>query len=157
MRLRYRSTTYITDRPHQAGDDEMEDLFQETWLATRTPGRRLATWRPPLDMYETEQHYVVRVELAGVREEEIDINLFADRLVISGRRAPAHVHEAAQVAYHMAGIMYGDFQLAVRVPAGVDHNAVVAACAEGFLTVTLPRKRSSVTIQLPTTGDEPVS
>jgi len=45
----------------------------------------------------------------------------------------------------------------VRVPAGVDHNAVVAACAEGFLTVTLPRKRSSVTIQLPTTGDQPIS
>jgi HSP20 family protein len=124
----------------------MERLFQEAWLTTRSAGRRLITWQPPLDMYEAEDKYVVRLELAGAHEDEIDIGLFADRLVISGRRAPAHTHETTQVAYHMAGIMYGDFQVALRLPSGIAHDAVTATYEEGFLTITLPKKRMAVSI-----------
>ena len=44
------------------------------------------TWHPPTDLYETEEHYIVRVEVAGMNKEEFCVNLEEDRLDISGSR-----------------------------------------------------------------------
>src|SRR5689334_3387146 len=131
MRLRYRSMTYgvpgVT-RPDHAADDEMERLLREAWAGVRTAAPRgLSTWHPPLDMVETPHRYVVRVELAGAREEEIDVALFADRLVISGRRTPDYARADEQVAYHVAGIMYGNFRIALRLPQGIAHEQTEAS------------------------------
>jgi HSP20 family molecular chaperone IbpA len=144
MRFRYRSITYgVPDMAHRAsaGDDEMERLLRDTWSVARTPvAHGLATWHPPLDMYETPDRYVVRVELAGAREEDLDITLFADRLIISGRRVPDYARDGQQVAYHVAGIMYGDFRLTLRVPQGIDHEKTEASYEGGFLTISLPKQ-----------------
>ena len=139
MRLRYRSITYLPGRPQR--EDDLERLFQEAWSTTRAPARHdEPSWRPPLDMYETPDRYVVRLELAGAREEELDVALFADRLVITGRRVPDHARTAEQIAYHLAGVRYGDFRVALPAPPDVDPEAAEASYEGGFLTVTLPKK-----------------
>ena len=48
--------------------------------------RRRRVWRPPTDVYETDSHVVVKVEIAGVQEEDLDISLVAHRLIIAGNR-----------------------------------------------------------------------
>ncbi|GAC1438450.1 MAG: hypothetical protein NVSMB65_12740 [Chloroflexota bacterium] len=139
MRLRYRSIAYLTGRPGQ--DDDLERLFQEAWSITRAPSRHdQSAWHPPLDMYETADQYVVRVEVAGARDEDLDISLFADRLVITGRRAPDHARNAEQIAYHLAGIRYGTFRIVLPAPRDIDPTAAEASYEGGFLTVTLPKQ-----------------
>jgi HSP20 family molecular chaperone IbpA len=79
----------------------------------------------------------VQAELAGVREEDIDIALFSDYLAISGQRRCAVPPGAA--AYHLAGILYGEFRLEVAVIANIQRDDVEASYDNGMLTVVLPK------------------
>jgi HSP20 family molecular chaperone IbpA len=117
--------------------EQMEQMHQLmhhllSHAAPRSPG----TWQPPADLYETADTLVIRVELAGVREEDIDITLFADHLSITGTR---HNSAVQSTAYHLAGIMYGEFNLVVPVVTAVQREEVEASFDNGLLTITLPK------------------
>ena len=126
---------------HGAGPHMLEQIQQmhqlmHQLMARATP-RIAGIWQPPTDVYETEEALVVQAELAGVREEDIDIALFSDYLAISGRRRPAVPPGAA--AYHLAGILYGEFRLEVAVLGNIRRDDVEASYDNGLLTVVLPK------------------
>ena len=136
MRVRFRYMTYTTG--HNADQQELERLFHELWHVRQRSMLPAGEWRPPTDVYETPERLVVRMELAGVPEDAVEITLYADHLVVSGTRTdpdPA----GAQTAYREAGIHYGPFRAEVRIPQPVDSEGVVATLDDGLLTVTLPR------------------
>ena len=95
-------------------------------------------WRPDADLYETVATVEAAIELAGVDEDEIDIQLFDDVLVVEGRRLlpPA----AAGALYHAAGIRQGGFRIALPLPARVDPERVEARYERGLLRITLPKR-----------------
>jgi HSP20 family protein len=95
-------------------------------------------WRPDADLYETGATVEAAIELAGVDEDEIDIQLFDDVLVVEGRRRlpPA----AAEALYHAAGIRQGGFRIALPLPARVDPERVETRYDRGLLRITLPKR-----------------
>jgi HSP20 family protein len=93
------------------------------------------TWHPPTDLYETEEHYIVRVEVAGMNKEEFCVNLEEDRLDISGSRPDLQLNRA----YHQMEIPYGNFRSTIKLPSAVDGSQVTAEYHDGFLIVTLPK------------------
>ena len=114
-------------------DDALTSLLGE--FAGRLRGDR---WEPDLDAFETEGAFVVRVELAGVRSEELRVTVAGEELCIRGERrppAPAGVRRL-----HRMEIASGPFERRVRVPIPFDRDAVSAHLADGFLTVTLPKR-----------------
>src|SRR5437867_2071542 len=115
MRLRYRYVSHGAS-PHMIEQIQQMHQFMHQLMARATPGIAGA-WQPPTDVYETEDALVVQAELAGVREEDIDIALFADYLAISGRRRTPVPRGTA--AYHLAAILYGEFRLEVAVLANI--------------------------------------
>ena len=135
MRLRYRYVSHGTG-PHMLEQiQQMHQLMQQL-MVRATPGIA-GSWQPPTDVYETEEALVVQAELAGVCEEDIDIALFSDYLAISGQRRCAVPPGAA--AYHLAGILYGEFRLEVAVIANIRRDDVEASYDNGMLTVVLPK------------------
>jgi HSP20 family protein len=92
-------------------------------------------WRPPTDVYETDDGIVVKVEVAGMAEDDFAIT-FSDRnLIIAGmRRDPA-----AKLGYHQMEIPYGEFRTDVYVSEAVDVDGIEASYEDGFLLVTLPK------------------
>lgn len=92
-------------------------------------------WRPPTDVYETDDSIVVKVEVAGMAEDDFAIT-FSDRnLIIAGvRRDPA-----AKLGYHQMEIPYGEFRTEVYVSEAVDVDSIEASYENGFLLVTLPK------------------
>jgi HSP20 family protein len=117
--------------------EQMEQMHQLMHhLLSHAAPRGSGTWQPPADLYETADTLVIRVELAGVHEEDIDITLFADHLSITGTRRNSAVQSTA---YHLAGIMYGDFNLVVPVVTAVQREEVEASFDNGLLTITLPK------------------
>jgi HSP20 family protein len=94
-------------------------------------------WCPPTDVYETSDCLVVKVEVAGMAEDDFALT-FADRtLVIAGtRRDPA-----AKLGYHQMEILYGEFRTDVYVPEIVDVDGIEASYQDGFLLVTLPKSQ----------------
>ena len=101
-------------------------------------------WSPPTDVYETEVSFVVRVEVAGMRESDFTINADENFLVISGIRSESPEWRA----YRQMEIRFGEFSTAVELPLGVDVSKADADYQDGFLNVILPKlKPANITIK----------
>mgnify|MGYP003573330512 CR=1 FL=1 len=101
------------------------------WIA----GGRSQSWRPPTDVYETESNVIVKVEIAGMSEQDFAISLSNRSLRISGTR---HDPDRKQ-AYLQLEIPYGHFCTEVFLPYAVAYEEIDATYENGFLTVVLPR------------------
>jgi len=100
---------------------------------------RAGIWSPPTDVYETENAYVVRVEIAGMREDDFEITFEDNFLMISGSRPDVPERRA----YQQMEIRFGKFETVVGLPDPVNLDASRADYSEGFLTVTLPKAKPS--------------
>jgi HSP20 family protein len=141
MPLRYRRVTY---RYTNTGAD-LDRVFRRIWELNRQQAwSESARWRPPTDVLESGLGLVVKVELAGVREDDVDITLFDDVLVIAGQRFEEYPEgvdcRARECRYHESGVRYGAFRAEVYLPVVVDADRVTARYDNGFLYVTLPRR-----------------
>ena len=92
-------------------------------------------WSPPTDLYEIEDAYVVRVEIAGMRQQNFSVTLENNFLIISGARSETPERRA----YHQMEIRFGEFSTVVALPGPVDAEKSTAEYEDGFLVVTLPR------------------
>jgi len=93
------------------------------------------SWQPSLDMYETERNVFIQAELAGIRREDLHVEVSAKTIRISGYRRTCTVNE--EVRYRIAEIPYGPFERSLALPAQVDTGAVAATYAEGLLVIRL--------------------
>ena len=96
---------------------------------------RSNVWSPPTDQYETEDTYVIRVEIAGMNEDDFEVSVENNNtLLIAGVRTDAQERRA----YHQMEIRFGKFSTALGLPGPVDIEHALAEYKDGFLTVTLP-------------------
>jgi HSP20 family protein len=135
MTVRLRYVSYGTSRQALDQMQQLHELIHR--MVARTTAGTTGAWQPPTDVFERDDAIVVQAELAGVREEDIDITLFADHLTVSGTRRNTAPAEGA--AYYIAGILYGEFRLNIPLLLHVDRDAVQAAYENGLLTVVLPK------------------
>lgn len=100
--------------------------------------RRSHSWRPPTDVCETEDAYLVLVEIAGMRDAEISVTFDRRSLTIKGTRTDT----SSRKAFHQMEIAYGEFATEAEVPSGVDTSAIEATYSDGFLRVVLPKSKA---------------
>lgn len=91
-------------------------------------------WRPPTDVYETEDALIIRVEVAGMRESDFTISLVERNLTIRGVRQDT----SERRAYHQMEIPFGEFSTELELPYTVIADKVEATYHDGFLRITLP-------------------
>lgn len=94
-------------------------------------------WHPPVDLYETPGAFIVKVEIAGLSEEDVDITLYDDALVIEGVRSWRSATDVMR--FHAVKVRYGPFRVALPLLTAVDQERVRAHYDLGFLNVTLPK------------------
>ncbi len=124
------------ERAFERFESQMERLLQDILTRQRWILRYRNAWRPPTDVYETDEAVVVRVEIAGLKPEDVMVALHDRWLVISGYR-----HDPTpKVAYHQLEIHYGEFHVEVYLPWALDADGAQAVYRDGFLVVTLPKK-----------------
>ena len=111
------------------GETRREVLHTVSWHV------RSSIWNPPTDVYETEDNYVIKVEIAGMRDEDFEVAFENNILMISGYRSDLNERRA----YHQMEIRFGRFELAVEIPAPVDIEKATAEYKDGFLTIVLPK------------------
>ena len=92
-------------------------------------------WRPPTDVYETADAFIVKVEVAGLREEDIEVGIENNILMISGVRPTLN----ERCAYYQMEIRSGKFEMAVEIPAPIKVEVSVAEYKDGFLMINLPK------------------
>lgn len=96
---------------------------------------RSSVWSPPTDMYETDEFLIVRMEIAGMRDEDFEVSVVKDTLYIIGSRPDI----SERRAYHQMEIRFGKFATAVSLPVPIDIETARAEYRDGFLMVTLPK------------------
>jgi HSP20 family protein len=94
-------------------------------------------WRPPTDVFETDEAFIVRVEIAGMKEDDFLIELDQNALSIHGLRSDLPERRA----YHQMEIYFGEFRIEMELPRPVIASQVQADYENGFLRVTLPKER----------------
>jgi HSP20 family protein len=133
--MRYRRLSYRYAMVVRSGQTwPFGDMWQSDRLRLLVQGR----WRPDADIYETATTVEIVVDLAGVGEDDFEVQLFEDVLVVEGHRQLPSCQEGA--VYHAAGIRQGPFQVALPLPALVELERVEARYDRGLLRITLPKR-----------------
>jgi HSP20 family protein len=97
-----------------------------------------AAWRPPTDVFETDDSAVVIVEIAGLAQGDFEISLDGRLLIISGER-----HDPAEkLAYQQMEIRYGRFRTEVHLPWALESTGQSAVYEDGLLKITLRKAQS---------------
>jgi HSP20 family protein len=95
------------------------------------------TWAPPVDIFEKQDHLVIRAEIPGVQKEDVDVRIENGVLILQGeRKREAEVTEAN--AHRMERI-YGTFSRTFSLPTTVDAAKVTATYKDGVLEVSIPK------------------
>lgn len=117
---------------------DSDPSFSSAFIVSHLPvwrvGGRGRLWRPAVDLFETEDQYIARVEVAGMQDGEFEIFVHQGTLVIHGVRKELLT---TKKAFHQMEIPFGEFQVEVEIPGLVDKDRMEAQYADGFLWVVL--------------------
>lgn len=119
---------------------EVNRLFSSFFEPSARPaGTAVAgsRWHPAMDVVERDDHYVLRADLPGVREEDISVELDGNVLTVSGRRESEH--DEQREGYYRVERMTGQFTRSLTLPEGVDAEKIEASYERGVLEVRIPK------------------
>jgi HSP20 family protein len=118
--------------------NEVNRLFDTVFDAPRGGnGGGLRRWMPPMDLLETDEHFVLRADLPGLKEDDVRIEVEDSTLTVSGERRSEH--EANGEGYHRVERSFGSFSRSLTLPKGVDPEGVSARFERGVLEVRIPK------------------
>lgn len=111
----------------------------------RTPGAAFESWKPRVDVAESDTAFLIRAELPGIDPDTIDVTVEQEVLSITGTRsletAGDHDEETdAAMTYRRREILEGTFTRKIRLHAEVDVDAVTATSSNGILEITVPKQ-----------------
>jgi HSP20 family protein len=124
--------------PMKAMERYFEDVFGRPFLPAawgRLPED--VSWMPTMDVIEKADKFVVKVELPGVTEEDINISVAGNILTIEGEKETAS--EEDKKDYYYSESSYGSFSRSMTIPSTVDASKIEASCDKGICEIVLPK------------------
>jgi HSP20 family protein len=123
--------------------DRMRGEMDRLWdsFFEGKPKVRFGEWFPSLDVAETKNDIVVKIELPGMDQKDIDISLSDGHLIIKGEKKQEK--EEKEENYHFIERSYGTFTRSVQLPKEVKHDKVTASYKNGVLKVVLPKSEEA--------------
>lgn len=139
-----------TARPLGELQTEMNSLFDQLWAGFDAPGFRVglpatsaamstAVLNPSTDLKETEAKISIEMELPGLDEKDIAIELSGDRLVIKGEKKASSEEGDKDKGYHHVERSFGTFQRSFALPPYAEAQKATASFRKGVLTVSIPK------------------
>jgi HSP20 family protein len=115
-----------------------EDFFNDFPVAMWGEQNQRENWTPAVDILEKDGNLILRAELPGISEKQIDVKLEGNTLTLKGERKMDK--EENKNNYHRVESFYGSFTRSFRLPETVDVEKISADYKNGILTVTIPQK-----------------
>ncbi len=112
-----------------------EEMFGNLARGSRRQSNGLTEWAPAVDVLQQDGDLVVRVELPGIKQEDVDITFQNGVLTISGERKAEEQREGS--GYYVRECRYGSFRRSLAVPEGTDESKIHARYDNGVLQVTV--------------------
>jgi len=108
-------------------------------------GSEDAHWVPNTDVYATENMIVIKVELAGISKEDLDLTVDGNKMTVSGMRRDQQ--RTSDCRFQLMEIDYGEFSTVVDVPEGFDIPKAKAAYHNGFLRIEVPKISTEIPVE----------
>jgi HSP20 family protein len=129
--------------PFRDLQEEINRLFDFT--GGRGPLERIGLfegeWAPAIDVYEDENKVVVKAELPGMTDKDIDVNIMSGTLTIKGEKKKEE--EKKEQSYYRLDRSYGAFSRSITLPTAVDSGKATASFKNGILEIELPKKEEA--------------
>jgi len=116
-----------------------EQLTRSTAVLSLSTPMGQSSWAPNTDVYETPQHLIIKMELAGIRKDDLEITLHDRLLTVRGYRKDTCPHRQSHCSFRQMEIDYGYFERRILVPSPVDAASAQANFHNGFLHIELPK------------------
>ena len=118
--------------------NEMNRLFGTVFdTPAQGNGATMRRWMPAMDLVETADHFVLRADLPGLSEEDVNIEVEDRVLTVSGERKAEATEN--RDGFHRMERAFGAFSRSLTLPEGVDPEAVAASFDRGVLEVRIPK------------------
>jgi HSP20 family protein len=119
--------------------NRMNRLFRESY-GPEAPEEALTTtsFAPPVDIYEDEHNIILKLEVPGIDEKDIDVRIEGNTLTVHGERK--FEKEEKEENFRRVERQYGSFTRAFTLPSSVDPGQVSADYAKGVLQIKLAKK-----------------
>ena len=120
-------------------EQHFEDVFDRSWLPAvwrRIPSLEMG-WAPAVEVFEKEGKFVVKAELPGIKEEDMDISVVDNTLTIKGEKKTES--EVKEEDYYCCECSYGSFSRSIALPSNVDAKKIAASYEDGVLGISLPK------------------
>jgi HSP20 family protein len=134
---------------------EMNRLFNTVFDGPAPSGATMRRWMPPMDLVESDDHFVLRADLPGMSEDDVNIELEDSTLTISGERKSEH--EAKNEGFYRVERATGAFSRSLTLPKGVDPESVTARFDRGVLEVRIPKPAERKPRRISIGGSEPAA
>ena len=126
--------------------DRMRKEMDRLWgsfleVGSRRRGEDDTEWYPSVDIAETKNVVVVKVELPGMDPKDIDVSLSDGMLTIKGEKKQER--EEKEENYHLVERSYGSFTRSVGLPKEVKHDKISASYKNGVLKIVLPKSEEA--------------
>ena len=122
---------------------ELQRSINQLFNTGRTTGDdvALSAWTPAVDIFESDNDYVIKLELPEVSRDDVKVNLNDQTLTISGERKIEN--EDKRDGYHRIERSYGQFYRSFTLPPNVNAEAINAQFKDGVLRLTLPKREEA--------------
>ncbi len=121
--------------------DQVNRLFEDNFTRDRSAHADLATWAPPVDIYETENELVLKADLPGLQDKDIDVRVENNMLTIRGERK--FEKDVNEDNYLRVERTYGSFTRSFSLPNTVSSESVRAEYRNGVLTLHMAKLEES--------------
>ena len=132
--------------------NELDDLFGRFFdgdVASNLPTAFTRNVMPPVDVAETEKAWTVSVQLPGLSEKDIAVQILGNQLIVSGERKWEDEKKGKE--FHRVESQYGSFQRSIALPdnARLDPESIAASYKKGILEISIPKVEPTPAAKIP--------
>lgn len=128
-------------------DTLMDRFFNGSFLSSWAPSSTLSAWSPTLDMKETDNEFILKVETPGVKPKDVNISLRGNTLRIEGEKKEEETKESEGVRYSER--RFGSFLRTIDLPEEVDKDKINAKQENGVLAIHLTKVKGDAPKKIP--------
>lgn len=129
------------DSIHQELNNFLRDTFMESMFSHPLNLRKMATWRPAIELKQTEKDYKVKVQLPGVNKEDIHVDLNNDYMTVTAEIKDEKKEKDEASKVHTSEFRYGKYIRTISFENPIKSDESVADYSNGVLSIILPKQK----------------
>lgn len=132
------------DSIHQELNNFLRDTFMESVFSHPLNLKKMATWRPAIELKQTDKEYKVKVQLPGVNKEDIHVDLNNDYMTVTAEikeEKSGHGGKGESEKTHTSELRYGKYIRTVAFDNPIKSDQSKADYQNGILSIVMPKQK----------------